>query len=138
MRPVVGIDLGTTNTVVAAVRKGQAFALGDGNGKKLIPSIVSFHPSGRVLVGAAARERRFQDPENTIYSVKRLIGRSWESEEVRRARARFAFEMREGPGQATLVSRAAKLTPCPRSAHSSCVRPRPWPRQRSARAWNAR
>jgi molecular chaperone DnaK len=103
MAPVVGIDLGTTNTVVAVVRDGQAAALADETGEKLIPSVVSFHPSGSVLVGRKAKERRLIDARNTIYSVKRLIGRSWDSEEVRKARSRFAFEMREGPGQAALV-----------------------------------
>jgi molecular chaperone DnaK len=101
--PVVGIDLGTTNTVVAVMRNGQAAALADESGSKLIPSVVSFHPSGTVLVGQAAKERRLVDTKNTIYSIKRLIGRSWDSEEVRKARSRFPFEMREGPGQAALV-----------------------------------
>src|SRR6185503_14368126 len=103
MSKVVGIDLGTTNTVVAVVSHGQASALSDEHGDKLIPSVVSFHPNGNVLVGRPAKERRLVDPRNTIYSVKRLIGRSWDSEEVRRARTRFPFEMREGPGQAALV-----------------------------------
>lgn len=101
--PVLGIDLGTTNTVVAAVQDGQAAALGGPDGEVLIPSVVSFHPSGSVLVGSEARSRRKIDAKNTIYSVKRLIGRSWDSEEVQLARQRFPFEMREGPGQAALV-----------------------------------
>jgi molecular chaperone DnaK len=100
---VVGIDLGTTNTVVGIVQKGQATAIRDGDGEYLIPSVVSFHPNGTVLVGRAAKERRVVDASNTIYSIKRLIGRSWNSEEVGRARSRFPFEMREGPGQAALV-----------------------------------
>ncbi|MEO8906362.1 MAG: Hsp70 family protein [Polyangiaceae bacterium] len=103
MSTVIGIDLGTTNTVVSVVRDGQASALTDEAGQVLIPSVVSFHPNGNVLVGRAAKERRVVDSSNTIYSIKRLIGRSWESEEVRRARSRFPFEMREGPGQASLV-----------------------------------
>src|SRR5260221_2008700 len=100
---VVGIDLGTTNTVVGLVRDGQAVAVRDPDGEHLIPSVVSFHQSGGVLVGRAAKERRVVDAPNTIYSIKRLIGRSWSSEEVARARTRFPFEMREGPGQAALV-----------------------------------
>src|SRR3954464_3675553 len=103
MSTVIGIDLGTTNTVVSVVRDGQASALLDDAQQVLIPSIVSFHPNGSVLVGRAAKERRIVDASNTIYSIKRLIGRSWDSEEVRRARSRFPFEMREGPGQAALV-----------------------------------
>jgi len=103
MAPVIGIDLGTTNTVVAVVRDGQASAIPDEDGQVLLPSVVSFHPSGNVLVGRAAKQRRLVDSLNTIYSVKRLIGRSWDTEEVRRARARFPFQMKEGPGQAALV-----------------------------------
>ncbi len=103
MANVIGIDLGTTNTVVSVVRDGQASALTDDAQQTLIPSVVSFHPNGNVLVGRPAKERRVVDATSTIYSIKRLIGRSWDSEEVRRARSRFPFEMREGPGQAALV-----------------------------------
>jgi molecular chaperone DnaK len=100
---VVGIDLGTTNTVVATVNDGQAAPICDETGTPLVPSVVSFHPNGNVLVGAPARERRAIDPSNTIYSIKRLVGRSWGSPEVTEARARFPFELRQGPGQAPLV-----------------------------------
>jgi molecular chaperone DnaK len=100
---VVGIDLGTTNTVVSAFVGGEARALADETGNTLIPSVVSFHPNGTVLVGRTAKDRRVIDPASTVYSVKRLIGRSWDTEEVRRARSRLPFDMREGPGQSTLV-----------------------------------
>jgi molecular chaperone DnaK len=103
MGAVVGIDLGTTNTVVAAMRDGKPVAICDETGSSLIPSIVSFLPSGAVLVGNAAKERRSQDTKNTVYSVKRLIGRPWDSLEVREARNRFSFELKEGPGRATFV-----------------------------------
>ena len=100
---VVGIDLGTTNTVVAVVRGGKALVLADDDGHRLLPSVVSFHPSGDVLVGHGARERRLVDARNTIYSIKRLIGRSFASDEVGRARTRFPFELREGPTHGPLV-----------------------------------
>jgi molecular chaperone DnaK len=99
----VGIDLGTSNTVVACVRDGRAVTLADDEGRRLIPSIVSFHPNGSVLVGDSAKDRRLIDPANTIYSVKRLIGRSWGSDEVQQARGRFPFELREGSKNSTLV-----------------------------------
>src|SRR5579872_7245197 len=92
----VGIDLGTTNTVVGAVRNGSAMTLADEAGSRLIPSIVSFHPSGKVVVGELAKERRIVDPTNTIYSVKRLIGRTWDSREVQAARRTFPFELQQG------------------------------------------
>jgi molecular chaperone DnaK len=99
----VGIDLGTTNTVCASVRGGRVNVLGDELGRRLLPSVVSFHPSGQVLVGHPAKERRVVDAKNTVASVKRLIGRSWDSDEIKRARQRFAFELKEGPGQGPLV-----------------------------------
>src|SRR5580693_5412501 len=100
---VVGIDLGTTNTVVACVRGGRVHVLADDQGRRLLPSVVSFHPGGDVLVGQPAKERRVVDARNTIASVKRLIGRAWDSGEIKRARQRFAFELKEGPGQGPLV-----------------------------------
>jgi len=100
---VVGIDLGTTNTVVAAVRDGRAAALKDRLGRALLPSVVSFPPKGEPKIGYEGKHRRTLDPENTVFSIKRLIGRSWDSEHVQTARTRFPFEMREGPGKATLV-----------------------------------
>ncbi|MFI5298818.1 MAG: Hsp70 family protein, partial [Polyangiales bacterium] len=100
---VVGIDLGTTNTVVAAVRGGKAVVLADEEGNRLLPSVVSFPPSGEIIVGKKARDRRLVDARNTVYSVKRLIGRSWSSEEVEKARKRFPFELREGPTHGPLV-----------------------------------
>jgi molecular chaperone DnaK len=94
---VLGIDLGTTNTVVATVRGGRVHVLGDELGRRLLPSVVSFQPDGEVLVGHAAKDRRVIDGENTVSSVKRLLGRSWRSPEIEQARMRFAFVLKEGP-----------------------------------------
>ncbi|MET0287165.1 MAG: Hsp70 family protein [Polyangiales bacterium] len=101
--PVLGIDLGTTNSVVAVARGGRVEVLPDAEGNKLFPSVVSFHPSGSVLAGYPARERRLVDAANTVYSIKRLIGRPFRSEEVRRARERFPFTFQEGPTGGPLV-----------------------------------
>ena len=90
--PVLGIDLGTTNSVVAVADEKSVRVLETAAGESLISSTVTFHPDGSVLVGASARERRLLDAANTVYSVKRLIGRPFESDEVRRAQSRFAFE----------------------------------------------
>jgi molecular chaperone DnaK len=100
----VGIDLGTTNTVVAVVRDGVAATVADPQGNRLIPSVVSFPSSGPVLVGRSAQERRLVDPANTIYSVKRLIGRAWSSPEVQAARPTLPFELREGTQGGTHVA----------------------------------
>jgi molecular chaperone DnaK len=101
--PVLGIDLGTTNSVVAVATNGKIQVLPDAEGNKLFPSVVSFHPSGSVLAGYPARERRLVDAANTIYSIKRLIGRPFRSEEVRRAHDRFPFTLQEGPTGGPLV-----------------------------------
>jgi molecular chaperone DnaK (HSP70) len=75
-RLVVGIDLGTTNSL-AAIRAGRnAHVLRDQDGEPLIPSVVCFHPDGRTIVGRAAKALRLQFPDRTVFSVKRLIGRS--------------------------------------------------------------
>ncbi len=110
---VVGIDLGTTNTVVASVRAGKVHVLADERGERLLPSVVSFHPNGEVLVGSAARARRIIDPKNTISSHKRLIGRAWGSPEFAEARQRLTFELREGPGQAPVVHARGKTYTLP-------------------------
>src|SRR5829696_4152821 len=102
--PIVGIDLGTSNTVVAhADATGQAQVLADANGFKIHPSVVSFHPTGGVVVGAAAKQRKVIDPKNTIYSVKRLIGRSFNSTEVQTARQRMPYQIKEGGNQLPLI-----------------------------------
>jgi molecular chaperone DnaK len=103
MGVAVGIDLGTTNTVVSVMRDGQAVTLADEGGRKLIPSFVAFHPSGKVLVGESAKDRRVVDPTNTIYSVKRLIGRTYASDEVQRAIKAMPFEIVEGDKQGVRV-----------------------------------
>lgn len=101
--PVLGIDLGTTNSVVSVAQEADPVVLTDADNQPLIPSVVSFHPSGEILVGSAARERRLLDAKNTVYSVKRLIGRPFSSEEVKRARQRFPFELKEGPNGGVMV-----------------------------------
>ncbi len=102
--PVLGIDLGTTNSVVAIADDTAVQVLTDAEGHRLIPSVVSFHPNGDVIVGRAARDRRLLDAPNTVYSVKRLIGRPFQSEEVRRAQSRFAFDLTESHSGGVLVS----------------------------------
>src|SRR5580693_8635603 len=102
MAVAVGIDLGTTNTVAAAVRNEVVATVGDSEGERIFPSVVSFHPSGSVLVGRAALDRRLIDAPNTIYSVKRLIGQPWTSPAVQEARGQLPFELREGPKGGTV------------------------------------
>jgi molecular chaperone HscA len=74
-RLAVGIDLGTTNSLVATVRSGLATVLPDAQGRALLPSIVRYHKDGKVEVGYAAQARQADDPKNTVVSVKRFMGR---------------------------------------------------------------
>src|SRR5258708_19035924 len=74
-RLAVGIDLGTTNSLVATVRSGAATVLPDAYGRPLLPSIVRYFPDGRVDVGYSAQTRQADDPRNTVVSVKRYMGR---------------------------------------------------------------
>jgi Fe-S protein assembly chaperone HscA len=73
---VVGIDLGTTFSLAAYVENGRPVVVRDASGTALVPSCISFHEDGTVLVGTAAKDRALSDPEHTIFSVKRLMGRT--------------------------------------------------------------
>ncbi len=74
-RLAVGIDLGTTNSLVATLRSGVASVLPDAHGRALLPSVVRYHADGKVEVGYAALAKQALDPKNTIASVKRFMGR---------------------------------------------------------------
>lgn len=90
------------------MRSGRVNVLADETGQRLLPSVVSFHPNGEVLVGGPAAARRAMDPRNTVASHKRLLGRSWSSPEIVQARARVPYELREGPAQGPLVHARGK------------------------------
>src|ERR1700758_303344 len=104
MAVAVGIDRGTPNTVGGVVRDGVAATIADPEGNRLIPSVVSFHPSGATLVGYPALERRIVDAANTVSSIKRLIGRPWDAPEVQKALPKLAFSLSEGATGGTVVT----------------------------------
>jgi len=109
--PVLGIDLGTTNTVVAVADAQEVRVLPGEDGSRLTPSVVSFHPGGDVLVGHTGKERRLVDAQNTVSSVKRLIGRPFRSPAVRRAADRFPFTLVEGDnGVVTVKARGQQYS----------------------------
>jgi molecular chaperone DnaK len=97
MSPILGIDLGTTNTVVAVADGTEVRALADAMGRRLVPSTVSFHPDGSILVGHEARDRRLVDATNTVFSTKRLIGRPFTSVEVKKSAERLPFVLEPTP-----------------------------------------
>jgi molecular chaperone DnaK len=109
--PVLGIDLGTSNSVAAVYRDGRCEVVPDKQGLTIQPSVVSFHPDGSVLVGTAAKKRRLIDPPNTILSAKRLIGRPFHSNEVQQLIPSYAYAVTEGPRQQpVVVARGRRLT----------------------------
>src|SRR5678815_3967068 len=75
MSQIVGIDLGTTNSLIGAMDAGFPVLIADSDGERLTPSVVHFPETGAPLVGRPAARMRAVDPKNTIYSVKRFIGR---------------------------------------------------------------
>ena len=93
---VVGIDLGTSNSVVCAVVDGEAIVIPDTDGNKIQPSVVSFLPDGRTIVGRQAKSRMAIDPLNTIYSAKRLIGRPFYAPEINLAISKYAYQIVKG------------------------------------------
>ena len=101
-RLAVGIDLGTTNSLVATVRNGIPVVLPDAQGRPLLPSIVRYLPDG-VHVGHEAQNEQTRDPQNTIVSVKRLMGRGLA--DLSDAR-RFPYRFIDGPGMVGLGTRA--------------------------------
>ncbi len=80
---VVGIDLGTSNSVISVLLEGQPIVIPDQEGNRVHPSIVYFFEDGRTALGNMARSYRLQDPLNTIYSAKRLIGRPYDSPDLK-------------------------------------------------------
>jgi molecular chaperone DnaK len=89
MGKVIGIDLGTTNSCVAVVEGGQPIVIANSEGGRTTPSIVGFGKSNDLLVGQLAKRQSITNAENTIYSIKRFIGRRWEDTETERARVPY-------------------------------------------------
>jgi molecular chaperone HscA len=111
-RLAVGIDLGTTNSLVAAVRHGVAEVLGDEQGHALLPSVVRYRDDGTIDVGAVAAAQAAVDPRNTIVSVKRFMGRGLADA----ARLHTPYEFVDAPGMVKLRTRAGDLSPVEVSA----------------------
>ena len=110
MDRIVGIDLGTTNSLVAYVdeRTGLPVVIPDADGRRLLPSIVGFTPAG-IVVGEAARRQLARRPSDTVYSVKRLMGRGWE--DVKGELRYFPFKVLPGEGVVKLAVGGREVTP---------------------------
>ena len=97
MEKVIGIDLGTTNSVVSVIENGQPVVIPNKGGYKTTPSIVAVSEAGKRLVGQIAKRQAITNAENTVYAIKRLIGRKWDSPVVRSAAETCPFNIVEGP-----------------------------------------
>ncbi len=95
MSRIVGIDLGTTNSVLAVLEGGGPTVIPNAEGGRLTPSVVAFTQKGERLVGQIAKRQAITNPENTVYSVKRLMGRT--DEEVSEERERVSYRIVRGP-----------------------------------------
>ena len=93
----VGIDLGTSTSCVCTMVDGRPEVLANERGERITPSVVSFAQDGAVVVGSLAKDHLVERPRNTIFSAKRLIGRLYESDEVKKARAVCAYAIVPGP-----------------------------------------
>jgi molecular chaperone HscA len=111
-RLAIGIDLGTTHSLVAAVRSSVAEVLDDEAGRSLLPSVVRYRDDGSVEVGQGAADQAAADPRNTIVSVKRFMGRG--IDDARRTRSPYEFV--DAPGMVRLRTRAGELSPVEVSA----------------------
>ncbi len=104
MSKIIGIDLGTTNSVVSVMEGGDAVVITSAEGGNTTPSIVAFTKKGERLVGQTAKRQAVVNPDNTIYSVKRLMGRRIDAEETKRTQNMVPYEIVGGPQQDARVN----------------------------------
>ncbi len=94
MARTIGIDLGTTNSVMATIEGGEPTVIPNAEGERLTPSVVAVTPSGERLVGRFARRQAVTNPENTVYSVKRFMGRKFDDPAVQRDKGLVPYQIR--------------------------------------------
>ncbi len=104
MGKIVGIDLGTTNSVVAVLEGGEPVVIPTAEGGRLCPSVVAFTRNDERLVGQTARRQAVVNPENTIFSIKRLMGRRYDDPMVVKARKILPYKITQGPTGEARVS----------------------------------
>ncbi|MEZ4864952.1 MAG: molecular chaperone DnaK [Caldilineaceae bacterium] len=104
MAKIIGIDLGTTNSAVAVIEGGDATVIPNTEGGRLTPSVVAFTKNGERLVGVTAKRQAVVNPENTVYSIKRLMGRSMDEPETKRTMAMVPYQITAGSHNDARVS----------------------------------
>ncbi len=97
MAKIVGIDLGTTNSVIAVMEGGDVTVIPNAEGGRTTPSVVAFNKNGERLVGTTAKRQAIVNPENTFYSIKRLMGRRLDDPETRRTKEMVPYKIVSGP-----------------------------------------
>lgn len=104
MGPVIGIDLGTTNSCVAYLEGGKPRVIPNTDGQRTTPSVVSLTDGGRELVGSLAQRQAVTNPENTVFAIKRLIGKKFDSEVVQEAKKKVLYRLKDAPNGDVMVS----------------------------------
>lgn len=112
MGKIIGIDLGTTNSCVAVVEGGQPKVIENAEGARTTPSIIAYMEDGEILVGAPAKRQAVTNPKNTLYAVKRLIGRRFEDKEVQKDIDLMPFQIKKASnGDAWVQVRDKEMAP---------------------------
>ncbi len=112
MGKIIGIDLGTTNSCVAVLEGGKARVIENSEGARTTPSIVAFTSDDEVLVGQSAKRQAVTNPKNTLYAVKRLIGRKFDDDVVQKDRKMVAYNIaRADNGDAWVEANGKKMAP---------------------------
>src|SRR3954453_9622358 len=112
MAKIIGIDLGTTNSCVAIMEGGKPKGIENAEGSRTTPSVVAYTEDGEILVGAPAKRQAVTNAKNTIYAVKRLIGRRFEDPEVQKAIKSVPYKIaRADNGDAWIEVRGQKISP---------------------------
>jgi molecular chaperone DnaK len=116
MGKIIGIDLGTTNSATAIMEGGEATVIPSAEGGRLFPSIVAVNPkNGERMVGQIAKRQGVVNPENTVSSVKRFMGRKFRDPAVKRAQEYVSYDVREAANGDVRVVMGGKSTQPPRS-----------------------
>ena len=97
MGKIIGIDLGTTNSVVAVMSGGEPMVIPTAEGERLCPSVVAINKNGERIVGRTARNQSVVNAENTIFSIKRFMGRKYDDPEVQRTIKRVPYKVTKAP-----------------------------------------
>ncbi len=97
MGKIIGIDLGTTNSVVAVMEGGEPTVIPSSEGNRTVPSVVGFGKTGERVVGQLAKRQAVTNPTNTVYSIKRFMGRRWDDTEVQRSKSLVPYTVEKDP-----------------------------------------